>query len=599
MQLVAYGAQDVYLTGNPQITFFKVVYRRHTNFSMETIEHPVDSAKPGGRFTITVHRNGDLATNSAFKIKVPAILAGELGGVDEIAWVRRLGHAVIKQVEIDIGGSHIDRHVGVWLDIWYELTHTTAQERGYEKLIGDVPEMTTLRSVPSVATDEVLPEYTLFIPFQFWFDRNTGLALPLIALQYHEVRFHVELETITRLLVWSGSTAPALNNFSFRSAGVMLDYIYLDSEERRRFAQVGHEYLIEQVQFPGGESIFGQATRGTTLNNKFKLNFNHPCKEIIWALKVGAFSGESVTNSFTSSNTFLAYTDDNDKWSEVVENAACGLVESLFGTAAELTAAGVPAADLVPLAAPAAANTPELQEVTLGSGLVLNITVRDETGTGVLVNLNNSGILLSDCTCSPTFDFINRLMYANVSVVYDSTAGTITRVECTDVTHSVTLRDLSIPLNSWTRSYRNVQPYQVNNKEYRVIQPCNYGLRLDGVGNPIQSGNIQLNGHNRFSTQEGAYFNYWQPRAHTRTPADGINVYCFCLNPELHQPSGTANLSRIDSTLLVLTFSDPLRTRATEAPALDWTTDSKLYIFAVNYNVLRVMSGMAGIAYSN
>merc|ERR1711959_380215 len=233
MQLVAYGAQDVYLTGNPQITFFKVVYRRHTNFSCETIEHAVDSAKPSGRYTVTVHRNGDLATNSAFKVKVPAVLAGDLAGVNEIAWVRRLGHALVKQVEVEVGGSKIDKHVGTWLDIWYELTHTASQERGYNALIGDVAEMTALRSAAGASTDEILPEYTLYIPFQFWFCRNTGLALPLIALQYHEVRFHIELEAITKLVVWNGATAPSLNNFSFRSAGVMVDYVFLDSEERR------------------------------------------------------------------------------------------------------------------------------------------------------------------------------------------------------------------------------------------------------------------------------------------------------------------------------------------------------------------------------
>lgn len=547
MQLVAYGAQDVYLTGNPQITFFKVVYRRHTNFSVETIEQAVDSAKPSGRYTITVHRNGDLATNSAFKVKVPAVLAGDLAGVSEIAWVRRLGHALIKQVEVEIGGSKIDKHVGTWLDIWYELTHTQAQERGYRALIGDVPEMTALRAVDSSAsTNEVLPEYTLYIPFQFWFCRNTGLALPLIALQYHEVRFHIELEAITKLLVWNGSSAPNLNNFSFRSAGVMVDYVYLDSEERRRFAQVGHEYLIEQVQFTGGESLFGASTSGSSLNNKFKLNFNHPCKEVVWALRVGAFSGEGVSNSFTGGNTFLAYSHDDAKWESAVDAAAKGLVESMIFSPDD---ANVPA-NFTEI------DVSTVSPVTVGNINISGIAVGGTPADGDIV-INTNALLGNS-----TFDLKNSILGADVVVTYDLSGNNIVvnKVECVAVTHSLTLRDLSIPVGSWVTDNRG--SHGVNNKDHHVIQHGNYGLRLDGAGNPTKEANLELNGHARFTTQEGSYFNYWQTRAHTRTPADGVNVYCFGLHPENHQPSGTANLSRIDSTLLVITFADALRPKS-------------------------------------
>lgn len=588
MQLVAYGAQDVYLTGNPQITFFKVVYRRHTNFSVETIEQAVDSAKPSGRYTITVHRNGDLATNAAFKVKVPAVLAGDLSGVDEIAWVRRLGHALVKQVEVEIGGSKIDKHVGTWLDIWYELTHSASQERGYRALIGDVPEMNALRAVDSSsASNEVLPEYTLYIPFQFWFCRNTGLALPLIALQYHEVRFHIELEQITKLLVWNGSSAPSLNNFSFRSASVMVDYVYLDSEERRRFAQVGHEYLIEQVQGTT-ESLSGSATSGSTLNNKFKLNFNHPCKELVWALKCGAFSGEGVSNSFTGGNTFLAYTHDDAAWGAAVDAAAKGLVESMVWGADQT---GLPGTGMV--------DVPDATSGAVSAGK-LNVSAIATVAGGQTAGAGdlqvNTGVLLGN----GTVDLGSFITEADVAVDYSidgNGAVSVQSVNCVAVSHNLTLRDLSIPVSNW--SVDNRSGNGANSKTHRVIQHNNYGLRLDGAGNPVRDASLELNGHPRFNTQEGSYFNYWQTRAHTRTPADGVNVYCFGLHPENHQPSGTANLSRIDSTLLNITFADPLRSKSAGHVALDWTTDSKVYIFAVNYNVLRIMSGMGGLAYSN
>jgi hypothetical protein len=590
MQLVAYGAQDVYLTGNPQITFFKVVYRRHTNFSCETIEQAVDSAKPGGRYTVTVHRNGDLATNSAFKVKVPAILGSELPADGQIAWVRRLGHALCKNVEVEIGGSKIDKQAGTFLDIWYELTHTEGQERGYRKLIGDVPEMTALRDTVGSGSTEVLPEYTLYVPFQFWFCRNTGLALPLIALQYHEVRFHIELESITKLLNWNGATAPPLSNFSFRSASVMVDYVYLDSEERRRFAQVGHEYLIEQVQHTS-ESLGSSSSSSSSINSKFKLNFNHPCKELIWATKVGAFSGEAVANSFTGSNTFLAYThrDGEDAWQTAVDNAVKGLVESMVVNGS--AASGASQVDIVDTSGQDTNGSVDALEAS-GGGAKVEVTVLGGNGDPTAAYLQTLELLGNS-----TFDFGEHISAAHLNVTVDG-SGDVTAVECTSVTHTVTLRDLSIPVADWTVDNRGT--LGDNNKAHHVIQHHNYGLRLDGAGNPTKDASLELNGHPRFSTQEGSYFNYWQTRAHTRTPADGVNVYCFGLHPENHQPSGTANLSRIDSTLLCVTFSDSLRPRSNTAiPTLDWTTDTKVHIFALSYNVLRIMSGMGGLAYSN
>lgn len=187
MQLVAYGAQDVYLTGNPQITFFKVVYRRHTNFSMETVEHTLNGNPDFGRQShVTILRNGDLATRIYLKIRLNSVRLDLSNSTSDerlsVAWVRRLGHSLLRHVEVEIGGSRIDKQYGTWLDIWYELTHEDNQDRGYREMIGDVDELTRLHPVSATST-EVIPEYTLYVPMQFWFNRNTGLALPLIALK--------------------------------------------------------------------------------------------------------------------------------------------------------------------------------------------------------------------------------------------------------------------------------------------------------------------------------------------------------------------------------------------------------------------------------
>ena len=615
MQLVAYGAQDVYLSGNPQITFFKVVYRRHTNFSMETIEHAIDSCRPGGRYTVTIHRNGDLVTNGGLKVRVPNVDAKgawDMNEGDQVAWCRRLGHAMIKQVEVEIGGSKIDKQLGVWMDIWHELTCPSSQERGYRECIGDVDSLTALRSVTAKDTVDI-DSHVMYIPFQFWWCRNSGLALPLIALQYHEVRLHIELESADKLIVWSGS-APNLSGWSFDASSVMVDYVYLDAEERRRFAQVGHEYLIEQVQNPGAESISAStvADNGQNFSEKFKLNFNHPCKEIVWATKVGAWSGEGNNGLSNNNAKFLAYSHE-DRWADALDQAAKSIVESavgsVIGTDNDTPLSKVTATPAHVGVGADAVSSPQLISVGgAGSKTTIAVSVIDQTvaydpgtnGPRVCVQVKTDNILVKD-----TYDLMDRIQDADVQVTLTDDATAIKEVQCVAVRHNLTLRDISVPVGTGVdRLVRNEATGAdaskcVNWNDVHIVQCHNYGLRLDGKGNPVSTALLQLNGHDRASVQEGGYYNYWQTRAHTRTPADGINVYSFALHPENHQPSGTANLSRIDTTVLNVDFSDSIRPSSAKCPVLNWVANTKVHIFAVNYNVLRVMSGMGGIAYSN
>ena len=268
MQLVAYGAQDIYLTGNPQITFFKVVYRRHTNFSMEAIEQTFNgSADFGKRVTCTVSRNGDLMHKVYLQVTVPALAAGK-------AFAANLGQALIKYAEVEIGGQRIDKHYGDWMHIWNELSQEAGKKAGYGLMTG------AALGTESAETD-------LYIPLEFWFCRNPGLALPLIALQYHEVKINIEFRALSEI-VTSGVSA------SLSAASLYVDYIYLDTDERRRFAQVSHEYLIEQVQFTGDESV-------SSISNKIKLNFNHPCKELVWVVQRDA--AVAATNRFDYTDT--------------------------------------------------------------------------------------------------------------------------------------------------------------------------------------------------------------------------------------------------------------------------------------------------------
>jgi hypothetical protein len=260
MQLVAYGAQDIYLTGNPQITFFKVVYRRHTNFSMEAIEQTWNGSADGqanARCTATISRNGDLVHRMYI----------ELNSKVSDAVAMNPGVAGINTIELEIGGQKIDKHTGKWMETWAELTqpnavgHTGCPENQTGTFFQN---MSGMGGCQTHTTDDT--EARFFVPLQFWFCRNPGLALPLIALQYHEVKVILD-HTWSNGLGAATDTSGPINK-------LWCDYIYLDTDERRRFAQVSHEYLIEQVQ---EQSL-------STPAGANELNFNHPVKELIWTL---------------------------------------------------------------------------------------------------------------------------------------------------------------------------------------------------------------------------------------------------------------------------------------------------------------------------
>ena len=284
MQLVAYGAQDIYLTGNPMITYFKVVYRRHTNFAMESIEQTFSgNVAWGSKVTALISRNGDLINGMTLEINLPTLTAGA-GGGNTARWVNDVGHHIVQQTEVEIGGQLIDRHYSDWLEIWAQLTIPASKKLGYRVAIGQDPLGTGGVAVTpglqfDLTANNVRTGRKLYVPLQFWFCRNVGLALPLIALQYHEVKVNITFSSAASVYIANG--APIVGALS--AVSLWVDYIYLDTDERRRFAQVSHEYLIEQLQFTGDESYVANAPSKT-----INLNFNHPVKELVWVLKDGS-----------------------------------------------------------------------------------------------------------------------------------------------------------------------------------------------------------------------------------------------------------------------------------------------------------------------
>jgi len=295
MQLVAYGAQDIYLTGNPQITFFKVVYRRHTNFSMEAIEQTLNgSTGYGNKVSATVSRNGDL---------VGRMYVEYTQATADTANCANPGTALLDEITCEIGGQQIDKHYGHSMEVMAQLEeeNPTASNPTNATVAVNSSEATSwtrfqkMSGSGGVLGDTTTSMGKIFVPLRFWFCKNAGLALPLIALQYHEVKLSIKFQTQT-----------LCKGAAFGTVALWADYIYLDTDERRRFAQVSHEYLIEQLQF-----------QSQSTSTSHDLNFNHPVKELIWTgvpAAAGAAAGPSTPSTVSTGSTYKVTLNGHDRF---------------------------------------------------------------------------------------------------------------------------------------------------------------------------------------------------------------------------------------------------------------------------------------------
>jgi hypothetical protein len=275
------------------ITFFKTVYRRHTNFAMESIQQTFNGTVGfGNTVRSTISRNGDLISGAYLEVTLPI----KTGGDNADAWVEHLGHYLVKRVDVEIGGQLIDRHYGDWLDIWHQLTVNRSKAPKYLEMTSGFGALdNTGGAIFQGRNLNAAGQPVLYVPLQFWFCRNVGLALPLIALQYHEVVITLEIEQESNVFIDADGDATETGSFN---VALWVDYIYLDTDERRRFAQVSHEYLIEQVQFQG-DSAFS-VTQADGGSQQITLNFNHPVKELVWASRLQTQTDAKRWNNFTT-----------------------------------------------------------------------------------------------------------------------------------------------------------------------------------------------------------------------------------------------------------------------------------------------------------
>lgn len=541
IQLIAYGPQDIYLTHNPHITYFKVVYRRHTNFSIQQFEKSFDD-KPtfGKKATLKLYRLGDLATKMYIRVVI-----GNVPGTSgtNFAWVRKLGYFLFNEIELSIGGQTVDKHYGHWLNIWRELTKT--HDRSYQKNIGDVPELTAFNDLEK-------PQYILNVPLEFFFNRHHGLALPLIAIRYHEIYIKASLEESNKLIIRCDSFTD-FASLRILEMSLVTDYIYLDIEERRRFTENRHEYLMEQTQYHGEAGV----ERYEVIRS---LDFKQPVKELIWAMNNG---------NYISGKKFLFYTHKDDWDGEINKFSHTILKQSILILNNENNDFEEP---------PELGNWENFPSMTSSTSSNQSLKVTNNSPTkNIWINI--ASVKVGDYN-------ITEKINAEIILTSNNILNII------NIDSEITTRDLSYPLEVINDTRVNVTT------DVYVYQYHNYGMYISGEENPFKYAILEYNGQPRFEERNGLFFGVLQPyRYHSNTPVTGINLYSFADKPEILQPTGASNMSEIENIYLKLGLDESIN--ETGEPPLDLLSlENRLYIYVFSYNIFRVMSGMAGIRYN-
>jgi hypothetical protein len=526
LQLVAYGAQDAYITGNPHITFWKVLYKRHTNFAMEAFRVNFTGAPQyGQRVVAVINRNADLMYKTYLEVQLPdTVTAADGSGVKWTgAYERRLGYQLLKKIEVEIGGQIIDTHYGEWLFLWENLTSGFDNSVKLDSMTGGYLGGTETSAVSCGGRPAVL-----YIPLQFWFCRNPGLALPLIALQYHEVRINVTLNPATDLVSGTPGTAGSVSTAAsklpqLKDMSLYVDYVYLDVDERRRFAQQSHEYLIDQLQFGLQQTL-------TTSSARIDLTLNHPVKELVWVFQDARKTdcGSDLTRNMGFTQPF--------SYDDIVNRCRLQI------------------------------NGQDRFDERYGDYFWKVQPYQHHTGGAFWP------------------------MRAQVTA---AAAATVTYVNCSVVGDILTVGTYSTGTNGGSATTPIAEGSLVTTSAGTTFAPGTI-ISSFGTGNG-RGGTYQLS---EPAIADNAALDltviFIIPNVNYAPHNNAINVYSFALQPEEHQPSGTCNFSRIDTTTLVF---DSVTSSGVAKPTKSTPFNFRMY--AVNYNIFRVMSGMGGLAYSN
>ncbi|CAI2358520.1 Capsid protein 1 [uncultured virus] len=595
MDLSAKGIQDRYMTHKPEITFFKSSYKKHTNFAIESLDlQPSGHVGFGKRGQFDIQRAGDLVTNMVMRLRFPEVVHhGNNADNVQFAWVRRPGEAALTTIVVDIGSTMVDTQYGDWIRIWADLTLKAGHEQSYKRMIGDTPEMTDLSVLnPDGQNRTLKPATDVYIPFQFYFCKYNHLAIPLIALQFHSVKITFALRPIREMYIATDAFNPG--SMDVVDASLFVDYIFLDDEERAEFINNPHEYLIEQVQH-SEESV---------QTMKFRMMFSHPIKAMYWFLRNNMFQGKK----------FMSY--DPVDWNKARKQAAKKIILSALNLDDRGYFVDSDISDLnyEPInfdgngnehddnyylfsnedARRYATSSPnKLSKLKWNMPLLRLDQPNDRYGNTNSYN-NQYQYGNANGTNSASNDLKHKVR-GIVRICYHKPTNSLYPIVEKVTFNGLTIADLSVPLHLYNIDNRN---RFVKNDDVTVWQHHNYGMFIDGSGNPFGDVDVIMNGNQRQSARPASWYNDVVPYAHhSKADKVGLHVFSFALNPEQWEPSCTSNFSRMDSVILhpqwnpqydryrKLFFTDP--------------QNAKVYIFVLGYNIFRIKSGISGIAFNS
>jgi hypothetical protein len=535
LQLAALGSQDPYLTSNPEITLFKKKINRYSNFSTGTVQVNFDGngVNFGTTQTATVDNMGDLI------YKMTLVIVLEKNTSKTWGYVNRLGHSIIDNISISVGGTEIDVHDGDFMYMYNELNRNDSHDENFDKMIGNTSAMKNI--------DVDHDEYTLYIPLSFWFTKSTFLSFPICAVNNQKFQVSVTLNEALDCINYKGSSEPtSLPNVT--SSYLLVDYVYLDLAEQSLFRSEPHSYLIEQVQ---------DLTDSINLEtSRVNLSFDKPCKYLLWG---------SILDRYYNRNKYLSFAFDNDFEKARVNFAKLVWLATRNGL--DMTDTDNPkivfSSDFV--------NIGEIPEMITGGNTIL------ETLAGKV-----KGIILFA-------ENINDTIQAN---------ATVDNVVLTE--NTITFEDMSKTIDEIKEGANttSTQTLFLDENTLNIRDVFNFGNYINRTDNPIISSALLLNGREKFQQRDSNYFNSIVPYYYfNNKPSDGINVYSFSLEPMNVEPKGTINFGMInDNKELILKVGKENKANTTHFN--DFYKSGRLRIFAYNYSLLTVSPNLNTVTVS-
>lgn len=539
IQLAAQGVENVFINKDPQITFFKMVYRRHTNFSVEPMRQLfIHDPKLGKKRTCIIAKNGDLISKVFLVVNLPKIKEftkdGKIDNLTKFAWARKIGFALINYIEVEIGGKVIDRHYGEWMNILYELT--TKRDEGMDKLIGNIDELYEFTNGKD--------SYRLYIPLSFWFCKSSGLALPLVSMHYSEVKINIEFNDLDKCSLITPTNYIEVEN----------DYVNFEK----------YEYIEQNVDGKISTGMFIYFDEQTK-----RLYYNKISREDFQSKYLDAPESDLPPydiNGFDI-NKYQYFEDANiqlvSRKSLVYSNNDEYLKYNIIGTKSNLKVMPKFSTKNVINFPKSYTNYEKLNNIDINdSYLMVDYVFLDEDERKKFTETRHDYL-------------IEQLFYMGESSIENS------NVELSlDILHPS-------KYVAWITQF-NYLTDKNNNDHFNYSDDYKYEKNKYLGKSLITEETISLNGTERVSKRFNGYFNYIQPLQHFyRNPSEGINVYSFSLFPEDPSPSGSCNMSQIDLVNVKLSLNKDV---SINKPA-------KFRGYSVNYNILRIINGLTGLVF--